>query len=171
MIFDFRGERQRVAHQMSDALVFGWPAMPATLASIPLKVQVFYSPHPQTAASYQGCKVRLRLRGISYPDSWRQTHMSIVVLLEIQVKPEALDEMKAFIKKILPDTRAYDGCQGLDVYGNLDDTGNLVFYERWDSRQHYEKYLAWRTETEIVNQLGAMLAAPPSIRYFERLDV
>jgi hypothetical protein len=26
--------------------------------------------------------------------------MSIVVLLEIQVKPEALDEMKAFIKKI-----------------------------------------------------------------------
>jgi quinol monooxygenase YgiN len=45
--------------------------------------------------------------------------MSIVVLLEIQVKPEALDEMKAFIKKILPDTRAYDGCQGLDVYGNL----------------------------------------------------
>ena len=97
--------------------------------------------------------------------------MSIVVLLEIQVKPEALDEMKAFIKKILPDTRAYDGCQGLDVYGNLDDTGTLVLYERWESLQHYEKYLAWRTETEIVNQLGAMLAAPPSIRYFERLDV
>jgi len=43
MIFDFQGERQRVAHQMSDALVFGWPAMPATLASIPLKVQVFYT--------------------------------------------------------------------------------------------------------------------------------
>ena len=33
MIFDFQGERQRVAHQMSDALVFVWPAMPATLAS------------------------------------------------------------------------------------------------------------------------------------------
>jgi len=53
MIFDFQGERQRVAHQMSDALVFGWPAMPATLASIPLKVQVFYSPHPQTAYQNQ----------------------------------------------------------------------------------------------------------------------
>ena len=45
-----------------------------------------------------------------------------------------------------------------------------MFYERWDSRQHYEKYLAWRTETGAVNQLGAMLAAPPSIRYFERID-
>jgi quinol monooxygenase YgiN len=96
--------------------------------------------------------------------------MSTIVLLEIQVRPEAVDEMKAFLKKILPDTRAYDGCQGIDIYGNLDDTGNLVFYERWDSRQHYEKYLTWRTETGVVDQLGALLAAPPSIRYFERID-
>ena len=43
-----------------------------------------------------------------------------VVLLEIQVRPEALDEMKAFLKKLLPDIRAYDGCQGLDVSGNLE---------------------------------------------------
>ena len=41
---------------------------------------------------------------------------------------------KAFLKKNLPDTRAYDVCQGVDIYGNLDDTGNLVLYERWDSR-------------------------------------
>jgi hypothetical protein len=27
MIFDFQGERQRVAHQMSDALVCGWRAL------------------------------------------------------------------------------------------------------------------------------------------------
>jgi hypothetical protein len=27
MIFDFQGECQRVAHQMSDALVFGWPVL------------------------------------------------------------------------------------------------------------------------------------------------
>jgi hypothetical protein len=27
MISDFQGERQRVAHQISDALVFGWPAL------------------------------------------------------------------------------------------------------------------------------------------------
>jgi quinol monooxygenase YgiN len=97
-------------------------------------------------------------------------NMSTIVLLEMQVKPEAVDEMKAFLKKALPDTRAYDGCQGLDLYGNIDDTGNLVAYERWASRQHYEKYLAWRTETGVADQLGAMLAAPPSIRYFERVD-
>ena len=97
--------------------------------------------------------------------------MSVIVLLEMQVKPEAVNEVKAMLKKLLPDTRAYAGCQGIDIYGNLDDTGNLVFYERWDSRDHYQKYLAWRTETGTVDQLSAKLTAPPSIRYFERVNV
>ena len=34
------------------------------------------------------------------------TRRSTIVLLEIQVRPEAVDEMKTFLKKILPDTRA-----------------------------------------------------------------
>ena len=67
--------------------------------------------------------------------------------------------MKAFLKKIVPDTRAYNGRQGLDIYGNSDAIGRLVFYGRWDSRQHYEKYLAWHTETGVVNQLTPMLVA------------
>ena len=65
----------------------------------------------------------------------------------------------------------YDGCQGLDVYGNLDESTNLVFYERWDSRDHYQKYLNWRTETGVLDQLGSKLVGPPSIRYYERVDV
>ncbi len=97
--------------------------------------------------------------------------MSVIVLLEIHVKPEAVNEVKAMLKKILPDTRAYAGCQGIDIYGNMDDPSTLVFYERWASRDHYQKYLAWRTETGAVDQLSAKLTAPPSIRYFDRVDV
>ena len=96
--------------------------------------------------------------------------MSVVVLLEMQVKPEAVNEVKAQLKQILPDTRAYAGCQEIDIYGNLDDSGNLVFYERWETREHYQKYLAWRTETGVLNALSAKLAGPPKIRYYERVD-
>jgi len=97
--------------------------------------------------------------------------MGVVVLLEIQVKPEAVNDVKGFMKDNLPDTRSYAGCQGLDVYDNLDETGNIVVYERWDSREQYEKYLAWRTETGTMDRMGTMLKAPPSIRYFDRVDV
>jgi len=96
--------------------------------------------------------------------------MSTMVLLEIQVKPESVNDVKSMLKAILPDTRAYAGCQGIDIYGNLDDGGNLVFYERWESRDHYQKYLNWRTETGALAKLGAMLAGPPKIRYYERVD-
>ncbi|MGE4092754.1 MAG: putative quinol monooxygenase [Candidatus Binatia bacterium] len=96
--------------------------------------------------------------------------MSVVVLLEIQVKPEAVNEVKGFLKQVLPDTRAYAGCQGIDIYSNADEPGNMVFYERWDSRDHYQRYLAWRTETGVLDQLTSKLAAPPKIRYYERVD-
>lgn len=94
-----------------------------------------------------------------------------IVLLEANVKPECVDEVKAFLKEALPDTRAYDGCQGVDIYGNLDESTNLVFYERWDSREHYQKYLNWRAETGVLDQMASKLTGPPNIRYYDRVDV
>ncbi len=96
--------------------------------------------------------------------------MSVLVLVEAPVKSEDISKMKSYLAEILPDTRAYDGCQGVDVYFNTEDAGNLVLVEYWDSRAHQEKYIGWRTETGVSDKLGAMLAGPPSIRYFERTD-
>ena len=97
--------------------------------------------------------------------------MSVLVLLEAQVKPEDISDMKSYMAEILPDTRAYDGCQRIDVYFNTEDTSSMVGVEHWDSRAHHEKYMAWRTETGVMDKIGAMLAGPPSIRYFERIDL
>jgi quinol monooxygenase YgiN len=93
-----------------------------------------------------------------------------MVLLEAPVKPEAISKMKSYLAEILPGSRAYEGCQALDVYFNAEDKGRMVMVERWDSRSHHEKYLGWRTETGVMDKIGGMLAGPPSIRYFERAD-
>ena len=97
--------------------------------------------------------------------------MSIVVLLDFRVKAEVLEESLQLFKKILPDTRAYAGCEGVDVYNNADDPTNIIFYERWKSREHYQKYSAWRTETGFMQSFGSKLAGAPTIRYFNRQDV
>ena len=96
--------------------------------------------------------------------------MSTMVLIELQVKPEAVNDMKALMKELLPDTRAYDGCQSVELYDNLDATGNLVLYEQWDSREHQQRYLDWRAKTGVLDKLGAKLVAQPNIRYFDRLE-
>ena len=97
--------------------------------------------------------------------------MGVAVLLEMHIKPECVEEVKAFMKDNLNDTRTYEGCQGLDVFDNMDETGNLVIYERWDSRPHYEKYFAWRTGSGALDRMAPMLKEPLNIRYFERVDV
>jgi quinol monooxygenase YgiN len=97
-------------------------------------------------------------------------HMSVLVLLEAPVKSEDISKMKSFMAETLPESRSYDGCQAMDVYFNTEDGSNMVLVERWDSRRHHQKYLAWRTETGVMDKIGSMLAGPPRIRYFERTD-
>jgi quinol monooxygenase YgiN len=97
--------------------------------------------------------------------------MSVIVILELQSKPETLDELNSTLKNILPDTRAYDGCQSVQVNINQDDSCNLVLIEKWESRQHNEKYMGWRTETGALAALGEMLSQPPSLRYYDDLDI
>ncbi len=97
--------------------------------------------------------------------------MAVLVLVEGSVKPEATDEMMALMEEILPDTRAYDGCQGVKVHTNLDTPNDLALVEHWDSRAHYEKYLAWRAETGVLERIVSLLSGAPSIRYFEQHEV
>ena len=97
--------------------------------------------------------------------------MSVNVILEVQSKPENIEDLISTFNNILPDTRSYDGCLGVQVIGNQDDSLNLVLLETWESREHYEKYLGWRTETGALEALGAMLSQPPSIRYYDNLDI
>ena len=97
--------------------------------------------------------------------------MSVIVLLEVQAKPESLDELKATLEAILPDTRAYDGFEDIQVVANQDDPCNLILVEKWKSRQHQEKYFGWRAETGALDALGAMLSQPPSVRYYDDLGL
>jgi quinol monooxygenase YgiN len=96
--------------------------------------------------------------------------VSVLVVGEIHVKPEDVSKMKSLLAEIFPGTREYDGCQGIDSYSDTEDSSSMLLIERWDSRAQHEKYMAWRTETGVMDKVGAMLAGPPVIRYYERID-
>lgn len=96
--------------------------------------------------------------------------MAVTVLLEIKAKPGTGGDMVATLKSILPDTRAYEGFVDIAVVQNQDDSDVIVAIEQWETRGHYEKYLAWRTETGVLAALAEAVAEPPSIRYFDLTD-
>jgi quinol monooxygenase YgiN len=96
--------------------------------------------------------------------------MAIMVLLEGKAKPESVDRLKAALANLFPETRRYEGCQGITAYTGADDGLAVAFVEHWDTRAHHERYLRWRTETGVIAELVGMLEAPPNIRYFEPTD-
>ncbi len=89
-----------------------------------------------------------------------------MVLVDLKPGDGGCQPILDFLSGILPDTRAFDGCQDLRVYIEGDGEA-ILFVEYWDSAAHYQRYLEWRTETGVLNQLVEMLAAPPAIRVTE----
>lgn len=93
--------------------------------------------------------------------------MSITVTVEWQAKPGNGATMRGTILEVLPDTRAFKGCEALELIVNQDDRDNLVVWERWDARASYEAYLKWRVDAGTVAALRSMAVQGPIIRFFD----
>jgi len=97
--------------------------------------------------------------------------MAITIFLEFTAKAGTGDDILAVLKEIVPGTRGYDGCIGNDIYRSQENPDNLVIHGTWESKAHYEKYLAWRQESGVFDKFTANLDGPPSLRYFDLTDV
>lgn len=89
---------------------------------------------------------------------------SAIIILEVKVKKEKVSELKSLLSEYLPETRKYKGFIDIKIHKNLTDN-TFVFYEEWETIQHYEAYLKWRTDTGVMEILGNTFASLPNIRY------
>ena len=96
--------------------------------------------------------------------------MAARVILDVRAKPGTGDDLIAFFRSILPDTRAYEGCTSVEALQNSDDADNMVVVEVWETRAQYEEYLAWQRERGTSDRLKEALAEPPYIRHFNVTD-
>jgi quinol monooxygenase YgiN len=95
--------------------------------------------------------------------------MSITAFLEVSVKPEMLDAFHDELHGILTDTRAFDGCLGVEVLIDTADPAHFVAVETWESEGHGAAYRAWRAGDGQTN-LGTFLAAAPVLTQFSVAD-
>lgn len=97
--------------------------------------------------------------------------MSVKVIVQMAAKPDSVDAIKALWRDIMADTRAFDGCIDIYVYEDQDDPGSFALIETWESRAQYDKYLAWRTETGLVDQIVAMAAGDLNFGFYDKTDI
>jgi quinol monooxygenase YgiN len=97
--------------------------------------------------------------------------LSVTVTIQVQVKPDKLDEFLDFLRKNLPDTRAFPGCESIILHQNQDDPTTFIYVQRWAARTDQEAYVAWRTEQGVFDAFVDMLASEPMFGYYDAVDV
>ena len=71
--------------------------------------------------------------------------MSVVVVIDLIARDGHLEPLMEQPHKILPDTRAYDGCFFLKM-AVYEGKNFVALYEEWETKEHQEAYAAWRKE-------------------------
>ena len=82
--------------------------------------------------------------------------MSVLVNLEIPVKKERIEDFFNYLRDILVDTRAYEGCIRLETYHDMENS-KVLLIEEWEKIENQESYMQWRTETGLVEALEEFL--------------
>lgn len=96
--------------------------------------------------------------------------MSVIVTLKAQVKEGKKEVLVEMLRKLLPETRAYQGFIAISINFQR-ESSSVLFFEEWDRVEDYEAYLAWRSQTGVMDRLGSVLDSAPIISYFDREEI
>lgn len=95
--------------------------------------------------------------------------MSVLVLVEAEVKEDALDMLRTFLSQALPETRRQEGCEHVDAFLDTGNAVKVVLVERWKSSKQYKEYRLWRMKTGALEAMGALLKGAPIVRVLNAL--
>ena len=93
--------------------------------------------------------------------------MTTIVIIELRAKQGSADDLLSTFKQFTPQARRSEGNISLDLIRGQDDPDVIVLYEQWETRNHFEKYLAWFEEQGRRKIIEALTEGEASVRYFD----
>lgn len=96
--------------------------------------------------------------------------MSVRVTLNCQVKTDQFETLFPFLEDNLPVVRGFKGCIQVRVF--FDALSNeMLLEEEWLSQDHHQAYLRFIDANGVLAQLASFLEQPPTIKYFNHVEV
>lgn len=92
--------------------------------------------------------------------------MPVTVVLEMHYKPERVQDALDNLAKLLPDTRAFAGCLSVQTLRKEEDPGNITLLERWESKEHQQRYIAWRQSQPRDDSLADAVTAATTFTWY-----
>jgi quinol monooxygenase YgiN len=65
----------------------------------------------------------------------------LTIVAHITTKPDNVEFVKAELEKLIPITRAEAGCLQYDLHQDNGNPAHFMFYENWESREHWQKHM------------------------------
>jgi quinol monooxygenase YgiN len=92
--------------------------------------------------------------------------MTVTSLLDMHFADDHLEDGPRALLEVLKQTRAFDGCLGVQIVTDVEDPAHSVAVERWESIAHDDAYRAWRAGPG-ASGLGNYLSEPARLTRFE----
>ncbi|MCE4268750.1 putative quinol monooxygenase [Rhodococcus globerulus] len=89
--------------------------------------------------------------------------MTISAILDLRLKKESLATACEVVGRILTETRAFEGCEGVDVLIDADDETHWLCFEKWSTAEADAAYREWRAGPGMIKDLGPLLAGAPGL--------
>lgn len=65
----------------------------------------------------------------------------LTIVANIHVNPAHIDQVKAELEKLIPITRAEEGCLQYDLHQDNENPGHFMFYENWTNRALWQTHM------------------------------
>ena len=62
-------------------------------------------------------------------------------MAHIRANPDKIELIRTELEKLVPITRAEDGCIQYDLHQDNDDPAHFMFYENWESREQWQTHM------------------------------
>jgi quinol monooxygenase YgiN len=88
----------------------------------------------------------------------------------MSAKPGQGAALAAAFEEILPDTRKYQGCNGVTVHQSASDPDSLMLIENWDSADDHASYSNWRKDSGTLGGVMGLAGGRPDTTVWNDLS-
>ncbi len=84
----------------------------------------------------------------------------LTIVAHIRANPDKINLVKAELEKLVPVTRAEEGCLQYDLHQDNEDPAHFLFYENWETRP------LWQTHMNAPHLAAYMKATDGAVAEF-----
>lgn len=99
------------------------------------------------------------------------TNTMKVVRVGIEIKPERVDEFRAYMSSESESVREFSGCERYELFSATDKPNTFLLYQEWKSADAFKAFQASPQLKQSFAVLGPMMAGPPDSAYFDAVRV